>query len=51
MVPSHVKVTVPPPAIAARKLDSVQLVTVPPAHARGCGHNDDAAPTIRTAAN
>jgi hypothetical protein len=33
IVPSHANVTVPPPAIAARKLDSVQLVTTPPAWA------------------
>jgi hypothetical protein len=30
IVPSHVNVTVPPPAIAARKSASVQFATTPP---------------------
>jgi hypothetical protein len=36
IVPSQANVTVPPPAIAARKLDSVQLVTVPAARTGSC---------------
>jgi hypothetical protein len=45
IVPSQAKVTVPPPAVAARRAVSVQFVTTPPADAT-CSVEEIIAPTI-----
>jgi hypothetical protein len=52
MVPSQANVTVPPPAIAARRSVSVQLVTVPPAEvAEGSSSNSAITPVTARCLN